>query len=81
MPHMDAYFFSTLPRSTMAPGRVAIFYYPSTDQWHVAYVISLGDDGFYVAEGNYHHCASDRRFIPYGDPALVGFWDSGFDSS
>ncbi len=72
LPHMDAVWFSTLPRSTIAPGRVAIFDYNGI--WHVAYVTSLGDNSFTVAEGNFHKCVSDRREIDYNDPHLVGFW-------
>ncbi len=72
LPHMDAVWFATLPRSTPAVGRVAIFNYSGV--YHVAYIESLGDTGFTVREANFKPCEKDRRFIEWNDDALVGFW-------
>lgn len=72
MPHMDAVWFGTLPRSKPAVGRVAIFDYNGV--WHVAFVSLLEEDGFVIEEGNFHHCARDQRLVQWNDPYLVGFW-------
>lgn len=73
MPHMDAVWFATLPRSSPAVGRVAIFDYSGV--YHVAYVAEIGEDGFKVYEANFSRCAKGTRFIKWsGDNHLVGFW-------
>lgn len=58
----------------MAVGRVAIFHYLSTDEWHVGYVESIQENGFTIAEANYHHGLRDERFILFDDKSLRGFW-------
>ncbi len=72
LPHVDAKWFGGFPRTTIAPGRVAIFDYEGV--WHVAYILSLEQDHFTVAEGNFHKCKEDQRNVDYNDPHLVGFW-------
>lgn len=78
---MDAVWFSTLPHSSPAPGRVVVFSYPD-DVWHIAYILSVEEKGFYVYEWNYHKCQKDKRFISWDDPAISSFFaPEGSDSS
>ena len=72
-PHLDAKWFVNFPKTTPAAGTVAIFMYPTT--FHVAYVLSVENDGYWVFEGNWEPCKIAKRFIPWdNDPHLVGFW-------
>ncbi len=78
--HMDAVWFASLPHSTPAPGRVVVFNYSGI--YHVAYILSVTEEGFTVYEWNYHHCQKDTRFISWNDPHIASFFaPEGFDSS
>jgi len=51
---------------------VAIFYYKKVK--HIALVTETTKDGFWVKEANYTPFIIGKRFIPWGDKALAGFW-------
>lgn len=72
MPHLDAAYFAGFPRTTPAPGRVAILRYG--DVFHVVYVQSVKDEGFVALEANFRPCERGKRLIEWADPHLVGFW-------
>ncbi len=74
LPHMDAVWFATLPHSMPAPGNVVVMSYPD-DVWHIAYILSVSEDGFTVYEWNYHHGKKDTRLVPWDDPAIYSFFD------
>ncbi len=69
---MDAIWFGTLPHSMPAVGRVAVFNYSGL--WHVAYILQLSDDGFWVYEWNFHKCEKGTRFVYWNDPSIAMFW-------
>lgn len=75
-PRVDAIWFKDFPKVTPAVGRVAVFYYPTSGEYHVAYISSIQGDGFTVKEANYHHCQEDTRFVSWQDSHIVGFWSS-----
>ncbi len=75
LPHMNASDFAGLPHSTPAPGRVAIFHYEN-NVWHVAYVLSVSEEGFTVFEYNFHKNKKDTRFVSWSDDSIYGFWDA-----
>lgn len=60
-----------IPNATPQAGGLALFQYTNTS--HVAYVIVLQEEGFWVWEGNYRECEKTARFVEWDDPFLVGF--------
>lgn len=72
LPHMDAIYFSGMPHSMPAPGRVVVMNYSGV--WHVAYVLSISEDGFTIYEWNFHACQKDTRFIDWNDPHIESFF-------
>lgn len=66
------------PNATPRVGAVAIFLYHDKKTGlplkHVAYIQSIGVEGFEVAEANFSLCALDNRHIEWNDPHLQGFW-------
>lgn len=79
LPHMDAVWFSTMPHSRPAVGRVVVFNYSNV--WHVAYILSIEEEGFTVYEWNFHKCKKDTRFISWDDPHISSFFaPEGSDS-
>lgn len=55
-------------------GDVAIFYYPRSGLWHVAYVANVSNMGVVLMEENYHAGERTVRYTPFSDSRLVGFW-------
>ncbi len=41
---------------------------------HVAYITSVSDNSFTVAEANYISCKKSNRVISLTDPEIIGFW-------
>lgn len=42
---------------------------------HVSVIIAVSNEGVTVKEGNYKRCSfTEGRFIPYGSPTIIGFW-------
>ncbi len=68
LPHMA----DVVPNSTPHVGAVAIFQYGTLK--HIAYVTSIGADGFRVTEANITPCLVAPRLISWNDPHLRGFW-------
>ncbi len=80
LPHMDAKWFAGLPHSSPAVGNVVVMQYPN-DVWHIAYILSMSEEGFTVFEYNYHHGKKDTRVIAWNDPAIYSFFAPALDSS
>ena len=70
-PRMNAVDFRVLPRTTPAVGRIVLFNYDGV--WHVAYLMEITNEGFWVAEANYIECKKGYRFVSWNDPAIEGF--------
>lgn len=60
------------PNSVPFEGAAALFKYGKTP--HIAVVLKIVEDGFYIGESNYHTCHPSSRFIPWNDPHLRGFY-------
>lgn len=45
----------------------------SYDVEHVAVIVSLAKEGFWVKEGNFRKCEYSERFISWDDPHIRGF--------
>lgn len=71
-PHVDAVYFATMPHNTPAAGRVAVFDYSGT--FHVAYILSIEEKGFWIYEWNFKKCQKDTRFIDWNDPHIESFF-------
>jgi hypothetical protein len=76
LPLVDAKHFKDFPRATPQVGGVAIFYYPTSGEYHVGYIAKLNDSGFLLKEANYEPCKVSTRLVEWNDPRLVGFWVS-----
>lgn len=63
---------SLYPNTTPFVGAVALFRYPN--DYHVAYVERITEEGFYISETNYSHGKYTERFISWDDIYLRGFW-------
>ncbi len=68
-----------VPNSMPFVGTVAKFVYTDKNTGlavnHIAIIIKLTNEGFWVSESNFHHCTYDQRFILWQDPHLTGFFD------
>ena len=42
---------------------------------HIAIVISIRENGFWIKEGDYKNCKITERFIEWTDDKLLGFYD------
>lgn len=73
-PLVDAQWFKDFPKTPPSVGGVAVFYYPTSNQYHVGYITELRDDGFVLKEANFTHCQKDTRFVSWEDSRLIGFW-------
>lgn len=60
------------PNTTPAKGVVAVFQYPTLK--HIALVDSIAETGFWVSECNYRAGKCGKRFVPWGNYALKGFF-------
>ncbi len=67
-----------VPNTVPIVGSVAKFTYTDKNTGlpvdHIAIIIKLSEDGFWVSESNFHHCTYDQRFIQWEDVHLRGFW-------
>lgn len=59
------------PNSQPSVGALALFNYPN--DYHVAIIESIHEDGFSISETNYSHCRKTTRFIRWDDKNLRGF--------
>ena len=57
---------------------LALFSYENLD--HVALIIEINDEGFFVKEGNKIPCEiTKRRFVSWDDSSIKGFYDIELD--
>ena len=61
-----------IPNTTIHIGTVAIFQYSKIK--HIAQVIKISENGFWIREANYEPAKISKRFIYWDDKSLVGFW-------
>lgn len=61
------------PNTEISLGVGALF---SEEQGHVAVVVEILEDGFWVDEGDYKKCERTKRFIKFDNPynKLIGFY-------
>lgn len=58
-------------------GVVKLTYGNTVDDYHLAYIMAILPKGMYVGEYNYHRKGEyGERFIPFTDPAIIGYWSS-----
>ena len=48
--------------------------YPEIDIGHIAVILELRENGYYISEGNYQRCKKTQRVIAYDDPRIKGLW-------
>lgn len=61
-----------VPNTTPHVGAVAIFEYRG--KRHAVYIAKMDGHGFTIKEGNMKPCLKTTRWVPWTDPALVGFY-------
>ncbi len=72
MPYINA---EDMPLNSIAAvGNLAVFYYPKSGLYHVAYIMALDDDQLSIKESNFKRCTYTERILSENDESIIGFF-------